>query len=128
MIKMTGNDIMMATPVLKELLNKSFKGATTFKLMRLVKKIDEESKAFESAREKLIQKYGKHKDDGELDVREDGTVYIQEDKIEECNKELLELVNTEVEINAEKLPASAFEEVDLTAAQALAIESLIDFE
>lgn len=120
MIKLTGNNIMTITPVLRELVNKPFKGSISFKLMRLMKKIDEESKTLEGVRNNLLKKYGKK--------NQDGILTIQEDKIEECNKELEELINTEIEINAEKIPVSAFEKIEITPAQALAIETIIDFE
>lgn len=126
MIKMTLNELMNATPALKELSGKSFTGATTFKIARLIREVDKEIKTFEEERMKIVNKYGEKDENGELASQEDGTVKIIEDKINECNQELVDLLNAEVEINAEKLKEEVFEKIELTPVLAIAIEGLVE--
>ena len=47
MITMTVNDLLNVIPILRELLNKPFKGSTAFKLARLMRELDKETKLFE---------------------------------------------------------------------------------
>lgn len=127
MIKITINELLNVIPVLQELSHKTFKGSTTFKIARLVRELDKEMIVFEQARQKIAETYGKRKDDGSLEVLEDGTIKLQEDKIQECNNELVSLLNNEIEINAAKIPVNAFEDIELTPAQAVIIDSLIEY-
>ena len=127
MIKITINELLNVVPVLQELSNKTFKGSTTFKIARLVRELDKEMVLFEQARQKIAETYGKRKDDGSLEILEDGTIKLQEDKIQECNNELVSLLNNEIEINAAKIPVSAFDDIELTPAQAVVIDSLIEY-
>lgn len=128
MIKTTINEILNVTPVLRELAVKPFKGAMTFKIARLIRELDKETALFEESRTKLAEEYGVRNENGELDVSEEGTIKLQEDRINECNEELTNLLLTDVEINADALPASAFDEIEISPIQAIALESFIEYE
>lgn len=127
MIKTTINEILNVTPVLRELSTKPFKGAMTFKIARLIRELDKETALFEESRTKLAEKYGVRNENGELDVSEEGTIKLQEDRINECNEELTNLLLTEVEINADVLPATAFDEIEISPIQAIALENFIEY-
>ena len=127
MITMTVNDLLNVIPVLRELSNKPFKGATTFKIARLMRELDKEISLFEESRQKLAEKYGAREEDGELITTEEGAIKLQEDKIDECNEEMVNLLTTEIEINADKIPAASFDEIEIAPAQAIVIDMLIDY-
>ena len=127
MIKTTIKEILNVTPVLRELAVKPFKGAMTFKIARLIRELDKETALFEESRTKLAEEYGVRNENGELDVSEEGTIKLQEGLINECNEELTNLLLTEVEINADALPASAFDEIEISPIQAIALESFIEY-
>ena len=127
MIKITMNELLNVIPVLRELSTKSFKGATTFKIARLIRELDKETALFEESRQKLAEKYGVRKEDGSLDIMEDGTVKLQEDKVQECNEEILNLLTTEVEINADKIAVEAFEDIEISPSQVIAMDALIEY-
>ena len=127
MIKTTINEILNVTPVLRELAVKPFKGAMTFKIARLIRELDKETALFEESRSKLADKYGVRNENGELDVSEEGTIKLQADKISECNEELTNLLLTEVEINADVLPANAFDDIEISPIQAIALEAFIEY-
>lgn len=127
MITMTVNDLLNVIPVLRELLNKPFKGSTAFKLARLMRELDRETTLFEEARQKLAEKYGKRDENGLLIFGEDGNIQLQEDKLAECNEEMLSLLNTSIEINADKIPMDAFAEIEIAPAQVIAIDTLIEY-
>lgn len=127
MITMTVNDLLNVIPVLRELSNKPFKGATTFKIARLMREIDKESTLFEESRQKLAEKFGARDEDNQLVILEDGSIKLQEDRITECNEEMMNLLATEIEINADKIPASAFDDIEITPTQVMAVDVLIEY-
>ena len=127
MITMTVNDLLNVIPVLRELLNKPFKGATAFKLARLMRELDKETTLFEESRQKLAEKYGERDENGGLVFGENGNIQLQADKLEECNAEMLGLLNTAIEVNADKIPMEAFDDIDLAPAQVMAIDTLVDY-
>ena len=127
MITMTVNDLLNVIPVLRELSNKPFKGATTFKIARLMREIDKESTLFEESRQKLAEKFGARDEYDQLVILEDGSIKLQEDRIAECNEEMMNLLATEIEINADKIPASAFDDIEITPTQIMIVDVLIEY-
>ena len=125
MITITVNDLLNAIPVLRELINKPFKGATAFKLARLMRELDKETTLFEESRQKLAEKFGERNKDGNLVLDKNGNVQLKPEKFEECNEEMISLLNTALEINAEKIPISAFDDIEITPTQAIIIGSII---
>ena len=126
MIKISVENIFNSVPVLKELAEKPFKGAMTFKIVRLIRELDKEIASFEEARNKIADTYAERDENGNY-VIVDNSIKIQEDKIQQCNEELISLMNTIVEINAEKIPAFALNDIDISPSQAMAIEELIEY-
>ena len=127
MINITVNDLLNTVPVLRELVNKSFKGSVAFKLARLIREFDRENSLFEEARTNLALKYCERDENGEPIILENGAIKLQEDKIDECNEEISNLLSAQLEIVAEKIPAFAFDDIEMTPSQILAIETIIDF-
>lgn len=127
MITMTVNDLLNVIPILRELLNKPFKGSTAFKLARLMRELDKETTLFEESRQRLAEKYGERNENGNLVFDENGNYHLQPEKLSECNEEMIGLLNTNLEINAEKIPMEAFADIDLAPAQVMAIDILVDY-
>lgn len=127
MIKITMNDVLTATPVLRELANKPFKGSVTFKIARLIRELDKETSLFEQSKAAIGERYGMKDENGTLVVDDNGMIKLQEDKLEECNAELLSLLTTEIEINVDKLSYECFEDIEISPIQAIALDSLIDY-
>ena len=124
MITITINDLLNVIPVLRELINKPFKGATAFKLARLMRELDKETTLFEESRQKLAEKFGGRDKDGNLVFDKNGNIQLKPEKLEECNDEMINLLNNTLEINAEKIPISAFDDVEITPTQAIIISSI----
>ena len=128
MITMTLNDIFNAVPALREISTKEFPGSVTFKIARLIRELDKEIQLFEEERVKIANRYGEKDENGNLISQENGTIKIPEDKIQECNEEFQALFNTQVEINANKLPIEIFDSIEMTPTQAMNLEAIVDFE
>lgn len=125
MIKLTMKEVVNAAPVLAKLTNQSFSGIATFKIARLLKAFDEEVSLFEETRAKLIQKYCKKDENGNL-IQENNQLQVEPDKIEAFNEELNALLSTVVELKGEKLQIDYFENIALTPIEASVIEMFIE--
>lgn len=128
MITMKITDILNVVPTLQEMANKSFPGATSFKIARLMRELDKEIQLFDKQRTEIAQEYGEKDASGQLVLTEEGNVKIIESKIEECNEKLSSIFNTEIEINADKLSYSTIEGANFTPSQALSLEPIVDFD
>ena len=128
MITMKITDILNVVPTLQEMANKSFPGATSFKIARLMRELDKEIQLFDKQRTEIAQEFGEKDANGQLVFTEEGNVKIIESKIEECNAKLESIFNTEIEINADKISYSSIENSNFTPSQALTLEPIIDFE
>ena len=122
MIKLTLNDIINATETFNTIMGQSFKGALAFKIARLARELNKEMETFNEQRRKIIDEYGIKDEDGNLKPDENGNVQIIPDKISEFNEEFSNLLNTEVEINADKLPMDKIDDFDITPQQMLTLE------
>lgn len=128
MITMTLNDIFNAVPALREISTKEFPGSVTFKIARLIRELDKEIQLFDEERSKIANKYGEKDENGNLVIQEGGNIKILDNKIQDCNEELQALFNTQVEINANKLPVDIFDSIEMTPTQAMNLETIVDFE
>ena len=128
MITMKITDILNVVPTLQEMANKSFPGATSFKIARLMRELDKEIHLFDTQRTEIAPEYGEKDASGQLVLTEEGNVKIIESMIEECNEKLASIFNTEIEINADKLSYSAIECADFTPSQALSLEPIVNFD
>ena len=128
MITMTLNDIFNAVPALREISTKEFPGSVTFKIARLIRELDKEIQLFDEERSKIANKYGEKDVNGNLVIQEGGNIKILDNKIQDCNEELQALFNTQVEINANKLPVDIFDSIEMTPTQAMNLETIVDFE
>lgn len=128
MIKLTLGQIASMNEIMGKIMEKPFPATMTFKIARLARELAKEVQTFEEARVKIAEKYGKKNDNGILDVSEDGKVSIPTEFINDCNREFNELINSEIEINANKIPLSAFENIELTPREMMLIEPIIDEE
>lgn len=126
MIKVSLNDIINATETFQKIMQQSFKGSLAFKIARLAREINKEMTTFNTERQKILEKYCIKDENGQLKINENGTVQVEPDKINEFNEEFTSLLETEVEINAEKLPMDSIDSFDITPQQMLTIEKMFE--
>ena len=122
MIKVKLNDIVNATETFNKIIQQSFKGSLAFKIARLVRELDKEMQTFNAEKQKIIQKYGEKDENGELIVDKKGLVKFDKTNLKEINEEFNSLLNTELEINADKLPMDSIDNFEITPQEMLQIE------
>lgn len=126
MIKVNLNDILNASDTFNAIMQQSFKGSLAFKIARLARELSKEMETFNAERQKLLQKYCVKDENGELKTNDNGTVQVEPDKINEFNEEFSSLLETEVEINAEKLSMDSLDSFDITPQQMISIEKFFE--
>lgn len=126
MINVTLNDILNSSETFREISTKSVPVKTAFRIARLIRELDKENVTFDESRRKIIEKYAERDENGGMKQTDEGNVILQQDKINECNNEMLDLLNTEIEINVDKLHVDDLGDIELTPAQTLSLEAFIE--
>ena len=119
MIKLKVIDItnLIAHPIFNEKLNA--KGA--FLLSKLGKELDSQFKTFMETRDKLFESLN-------VTIGENKQLIVPTEHQEEFTRQFNELLNTEIELNVNKLPLSLLDKVQLSAIDIISMESIIDEE
>lgn len=128
MIKVKISELLNSTETLQKLSQKDFKAKLAWSISRLLKTAENEIQAFNDTRMNLIRKYGEKDDNGELITDDKGNCKINSDCIEQFNKEFSELIDTEVEINANKLTFNMLENIDFTPSDMAILEPFVEME
>ena len=72
-----------------------------YRLTKILKKLEGELESFREAQKVILIKYGKKEKDGRM--------RLQPDKLEDFNKDLNELLNSEVDVEFEPIPMEKIE-------------------
>ena len=125
MINVKLSELLDSTETLKKLSQKDFKAKLAWSISRLLKAAEQEIQEFNDTRMNLINKYGEKGDDGQLVTDEKGNCHIVPESIQEFSNELNELINTEVEINANPIDIELLEDLEFTPAEMSQLEPFI---
>ena len=124
MITIQLKEILQIVPILQSLSQQSFIGSVSFKISRLIRELDKELALMNKAKQDIIEEYGKRDEEGKLIITDDGQVKISD--AEKCNIELQKLLDTTVEINANKLPIDIFDSIQISPVQANILEMIVE--
>lgn len=128
MIKLTIGDLVNSTEALQKLADKQLKAKLAWQVARLLKMIDAELQSFNDTRMNLVKKYGEKDETGSLITDDKGNCKILPDLVNEFSKELKELVDTEIELNSNKLKIEDLENLNFSPAEMNTLEAFIDFD
>lgn len=128
MITITLEQLINSTDGLKGLSQKPLKARSAYAVSKILKAADAEMSSFNETRMDLIKKYGEKGEDGELKSDENGNVRILPESLETFNKELQDLLKTEVEISASKIRIEDIDDVEFTAAEMAQLDDFIEFD
>ena len=126
MIKVQLKDIIEGTEVLKKLAGQPLRGKVAFQISKILKRLEDELTLFNNTRVEIIKKYSQTDENGELISDENGNVKLKEETIEDFNKEITELLNMEIEIDANRIALEDIENVDFTPAEMTLLMPLIE--
>ena len=128
MINVKLEDLVNATEGLKGLSQKQLKARCAYAVGKILKSADAEIQSFNETRMELIKKYGEKAENGELKTEENGNVRIPAEQMEAFSRELRELLDTNVEISANKIKMDDIGEVEFTPAEMAQLENFIEFD
>lgn len=118
-------NIVESADIMRELSTKTLKGRAAFRVARLLRELEKEFTLFNEKRVELIREYAQKDENGEIKSDENGNVTLDQARLNEFYEKLDELLNAEVEINAEKIDIDDFGDVDFTPAQIINLEAFI---
>jgi hypothetical protein len=128
MISITLEQLINSTDGLKGLSQKQLKARSAYAVSKILKAADAEMNTFNETRMELIKKYGEKDETGELKSDEQGNVHIIDEMLSTFNKELQELLNTTVDINANKIKIEDIGDVEFTPAEMAQLDDFIEFD
>lgn len=97
-----------------------------YKLMKVLKETKNDIDFYQEKSKEIIEKYAQRDDKNEIVITPDQTgVMLQEDKIDEFNKEYTELNETEITLPEIKFEIDEFEDVKLSAVDLMAIDEFL---
>jgi hypothetical protein len=128
MINVKLEELVNATEGLKGLSQKQLKARCAYAVGKILKSADAEIQSFNETRMELIKKYGEKDEKGELKTEENGNVRIPAEQMEAFSRELRELLDTNVEISANKIKMDDIGEVEFTPAEMAQLENFIEFD
>lgn len=125
MITVKISDVVNSMEILQKLAQQNFKAKLALSIARILKAVEVEIQTFNTTRIDLIKKYGTKDENGELITNDEGNCIIDPESIEIFNKEFSDLLNTEIEINANKINVDLLEERDFTPSEIAALEPFL---
>ena len=128
MITVKISELLNSTETLQKLSQKDFKAKLAWSIARLLKAAEAEIQSFNDTRMNLIKKYGEKDENGELITDENGNCKINPADIDVFSKELNELIDSEVEINANKIKMDLLENIDFTPSDMALLEPFVEFD
>lgn len=124
LIEITLGEIINLTPALKTLMEKSFKGNIAFKISRLARELNKETILFEEEQNKILQRYAEKDEEGNIVYSSDK--YIKVSSPNDYNEEINKLLKTKVEINAGKIPSEFLEAIEISPADLMLLDCIIE--
>lgn len=125
MIKVTLQEVLDAKPGLEALSRATVSGINAFKIGRVIRDINKEIEVFDEERKKYIEKYAM-RDEKNVIVTENGMIKIKEENIPLYNQALQKMLETEIEINTEKMSIEDLANVSITPQQAMGMEKFFE--
>ncbi len=101
-MKLTNRRIVNDANFLFNLVHKQFPVKVSYAISKNISKLEKELKVYNKEREKIIDKYCKKDEEGNLLIDENNQYSIEEENIDICNKELNELLDIEIDVNIHK--------------------------
>lgn len=126
MINTKLRNIVECADIMRELSTKSLKGRVAFRVARLLRELEKEFTLFNEKRMDLIKEYAQKDENGEMKSDENGNVTLDQDRLTEFYQSLDDLLNADVEINAEKIDAEDLGDVEFTPTQIISLEPFIN--
>lgn len=106
--------------VLNSLFKEKLRGSLAFKILGLLKEVENEIRKYEEVRSKILT-------DNDIKPDADGNFKIEDEELRnKLNAELTEISNSEVEIHARAITLEELDKIDISPEELLRIEWAIE--
>ncbi|NWK12777.1 hypothetical protein [Clostridium cadaveris] len=102
-MKLSNEVLINSINVLSKLNNMELNIKVSYAIAKNIDKLEKELKVYNDQKKKLIEKYSVKGEAGNVKVNEDGTINIQEDKVQDWNKDINELITLENEVDIHQI-------------------------
>lgn len=124
-MKLTNQELLNSIPTLQKLSQKQLPIKVSYTISKNIKAIEEELKIYEEERQKLIKKYAELDKEGKPKVNDNGNYIIKQENQLDFNKEVLELLNIETDVNISKIDLNALEGLKISPSELTSVNFLI---
>ena len=126
-IKLSNKKILDDANALSSLNNKQLPVKVSFAISKNIGKIESVLKIYNTEREKLLEKYSKKDGEGKF-IIENGNITIQENRVEEWNKDIEDLLAIENEVEIHKFSIAEFngKDYEISPAELTTIDYMIE--
>lgn len=118
------NKLLQIRKVLNEHANEPIPTMLAYKILKFMKASDTEGAFYDEKLKEIIDKYGK-KDENGKPLYSDGKVSIEKESIEECQKAIAELGDTEVELPNITFNIQELTPIVFTVAELFSLDEII---
>ena len=125
MIKVKVCELIESIDTFKNIITLPVKAKTAYQIARLIREIDKEVNLFQEKRADLIKKYATRDENNEIVTNDEGIITVDVANTGMFNQEINELLETTVELNANKITIDDFD-CAINSQQMLAIMPFIE--
>ncbi|HLR35958.1 MAG TPA: hypothetical protein VK071_11615 [Tissierellales bacterium] len=125
-MKLTNQELLNSIPTLQELSKEQLPIKISYTISKNIKIIEEELKIYEEERQKLIKKHAELDKEGKPKVNDNGNYIIKQENQLDFNKEVLELLNIETDVNICKVDLNALDGLKISPLELTSIYFLIE--
>ena len=113
-MKITIYQLISTLNIEKELFTQKLPIRTAYNLSKIFARAREELKFYQEKFKEIVNQYGEKDENGNLIFLENENVSIPKDKIEECQKEITDLQNLELEIPDYSISLDSLEAIKIS--------------
>ena len=113
-MKITIYQLISTLEIEKDLSTQKLPIQVVYNLSKIFARAHDELKFYQEKLQEILKQYGEKDDKGNLVFLENDSISIQKDKIDECQKEILDLQNLEVEMPNYTIPLKSLDSVKIS--------------
>ena len=98
----------------------------SYKIMKIIQAIEREENFFSKKMNEIIQEFGDKKENGELIFLENGNIKIKDGKEQECQKEIKELNELEIELPDYKIKLEDLNNISLSPKEIYSLDPILE--
>ena len=125
-MKITNQVLLNSIPTLQKLSKEQLPIKVSYTISKNIKAIEEELKIYEEERRKLIKKYAELDKEGKPKVNDNGNYVIKQENQLDFNKEVLELMSIETDINISKINLNVLEGLKVSPLEISSVNFMIE--